>query len=328
MNLATIGTSAITRMMLDHSSELEDRHLIASYSRDLEKARAFAKEYGMEKAYDHLEEMLADPDIDTVYIASPNTLHYPQAKQALEAGKHVILEKPFTSTPEQAAELFALAEKNGVMIFEAITNIHTPNYGLIRDNLEMLGHMRQAVLNFSQYSSRYDKYKEGVVLNAFDPQMDGGALTDINVYNIHLLVGLFGKPERVTYYPNFGFNGIDTSGVLMMEYPGFTASAIASKDCTADYLATLQGDAGTFVIDRASTGIVEHVSFHPVHKGEDVIEMSIDQGPHMTYEMMDFITAIQEQDQEMYNRFKQQTLDVMDIIAQAKEQRDAKQQGA
>lgn len=324
MNLATIGTSAITRMMLAHSNELEDRHLIASYSRDLAKAEAFAGEHGMKKAYDNLEAMLADPEIDTVYIASPNTLHYPQAKQALEAGKNVILEKPFTSTVEQAKDLFETAEKNGVMIFEAITNIHTPNYGLIKDNLEMLGNMRQAVLNFSQYSSRYDQYKQGVVQNAFDPRMDGGALTDINVYNIHFLVGLFGQPERITYFPNFGFNGIDTSGTLIMEYPDFTATAIASKDCTADYLATLQGDDGTFIIDRASTGIVDHVTFHPVHKDEDILEMSIDQGPHMTFEMMDFLTAIQEQDQEMYQRYKQQTLDVMEILAEAKAQRDQK----
>lgn len=328
MNLATIGTSAITRMMLDHSKDLEGRHLIASYSRDLDKAKAFAAEHGMPKAYDDLDAMLNDPDIDTVYIASPNTLHYPQAKRALEAGKNVILEKPFTSTLEQAEDLFATAEKQGVMIFEAITNIHTPNYGLLKDNLSMAGHVRQAVLNFSQYSSRYDKYKLGIVENAFDPGKDGGALTDISIYNIHFALGLFGMPEAIHYYPVFGFNGIDTSGTLVLEYPGFVVTSIASKDCTADYLATIQGDEGTFVIDRAATGIVDHVSFHPVHKGEDVLEISIDQGPHMTYEMMDFLIALQEKNQDMYEQYKKQTLQAMSILSQAKAQRDAKADSA
>lgn len=322
MNLATIGTSAITRMMIDHSRELENLHLIASYSRDLKKAEVFAAEFGMKKAYDNLDAMFADPEIDTVYIASPNTLHYPQARKALEAGKNVILEKPFASTQEQAQDLFETAEKNGVMIFEAITNIHTPNFGLLRDQLSMAGQIREAVLNFSQYSSRYDKYKMGIVENAFDPQKDGGALTDINIYNIHLINALFGRPVSVSYYPVFGFNGIDTSGVLILQYPDFVATCIASKDSSAPSVATIQGDAGTFVIDEAAVGIMKHVQFQPVHKGEEPLEISIDQGPHMTYEMMDFMTAIDEKDHEMYRQYKAETLDAMAILEEAKKQRD------
>lgn len=325
MNLATIGTSAITQLMLDHTKELSDLHRYACYSRNEQKAGDFRPQFGFEKSYSDLDQMLEDPIVDVVYIASPNTLHYPQAKKALEHGKNVILEKPFASTLEQAQDLFDTAEANGLKIFEAITNVHTPNFGLLLDNLPRAGKIRQAILNFSQYSSRYDKYRKHELSNAFDPAYDGGALTDINVYNLHLARGLFGKPESVQYYPVFGWNNIDTSGTLVMQYPEFVVTAVASKDCFAPSHSVIQGEDGTFIIDKASTGKMEHVRFLPVHpeEGLEDQEISIDQGPHMTFEFMGFLTALQENDEEMYRKAKEQTLDVMDMLQQAKTQRDA-----
>ena len=135
MKLASIGSGAIVDAAYDSIQDLEGIEKVAAYSRSMEKAEAFAKKHGIQKAYDDIDKMLADPDIDTIYIASPNSLHYPQAKKALQAKKNVILEKPFTPTMAQTQELFDLAEANGVMIFEAITNIHTANLGLLRDRL-------------------------------------------------------------------------------------------------------------------------------------------------------------------------------------------------
>lgn len=234
MKLATTGTSAITRLALDSIKDVDGIEAGAAYSRNLGTAKALADEYHIPKVYDDFDELVSDPDIDTIYIATPNTLHYPQAKKALEAGKNVVLEKPFASTREQAEDLFATAEKNNVMIFEAITNIHTPNFGLLRDNLSMLGNLKQVVLNFSQYSSRYDRYKDKIITNAFDPKYDGGALTDINIYNIHFANELFGKPESVSYFPVFGWNGIDTSGTLILDYPDFVVTCIGAKDSSRD----------------------------------------------------------------------------------------------
>ncbi len=154
MKLATIGSGAIVDLMYKSIEDIDGIEPVAVYSRTMDKAEAFAQKHNVKKAFDNLDTMLADDEIDTVYIASPNSLHFPQAKKALEAKKNVILEKPFTSTQEEAQELFDLAEKNGVMIFEAITNIHTPNYGLLRNNLDKVGKVRDVVLNYSQYSSR------------------------------------------------------------------------------------------------------------------------------------------------------------------------------
>lgn len=325
MKLATIGSGAIVDLMFKSIQDVDGIEPVAVYSRTMDKAKAFAQKHAVKKAYDDLDQMLADDEIDTVYIASPNSLHYPQAKKALEAGKNVILEKPFTPTKAEAIDLFETAEKNGLMIFEAITNIHTPNFGLLKDNLDKAGTIREGVFNFSQYSSRMKKYMNHEVSNVFDPKMNGGALMDINIYNIHLALGLFGKPEKVTYFPAVGWNGIDTSGVLILQYPDKNITCIGSKDCSADYLATIQGELGTFKAINGSTGRLDDVYFVPPMRENEQVEeekISIDQGIHMTYEFIDFMTALNEQNKEMYEVYKNQTLAAEDILEEALKQRD------
>jgi len=297
MKLGTIGSGAIVDNMFHAIKDIDGIEVEAVYSRNLDKAKEFAAKHQVKKYYDNLDDLFADDSIDTIYIATPNTLHYPQAK-----------------------------EDNGVMIFEAITNIHTPNFGLLKDNLEMAGPLKNVMLNFSQYSSRYDRYRKKEISNAFNPEFDGGALTDINIYNIHLANGLFGKPEHITYYPNLGFNGVDTSGILIMEYPDFTVTAIGAKDCSADYEFLLEGEDGTFKISKASSGVMAQVDFIPVKKDKDDedIRISIEQGPHMSYEFMDFLVALNENDQEMYQKYKKETLDAMEMLMEAKKFRDKK----
>lgn len=327
MKLATIGSGAIVDLMYKSIEGIDGIEPVAVYSRTMDKAEAFAQKHKVKKAFDDLDTMLADDEIDTVYIASPNSLHFPQAKKALEAKKNVILEKPFAATKEEAQELFDLAEKNGVMIFEAITNIHTPNYGLLRDNLDKVGKVRDVVLNYSQYSSRYPQYMEGKVANVFNPEMNGGALVDINIYNIHLATALFGKPMNIQYFPVMGWNGVDTSGVLVMEYPDKVITCIGAKDSSSEPLGLIQGDLGTMQITGGSTGRVTDVDFLPPRKEDQVIEperISIDQGLHMTYEFIDFLTALNENNQDLYNKCKEQTLLVADILDEAKVQRDKK----
>lgn len=327
MNLATIGSGAIVDLAYESIRPLENIHPTAVYSRTAKKAESYAAKHGVSKAYDSLEAMFADPDIDTVYIASPNSLHYPQAMQALKAGKHVILEKPFTPSLEQTQELFETAKQNGVKIFEAITNIHTPNFHRLKECMGMAGIIREGVLNFSQYSSRYARYMNHEVANVFDPAMDGGALMDINIYNIHLALGLFGQPQAVHYYPVIGWNGIDTSGSLILEYPERVLTCIGSKDSSSEYLAFLQGELGTFRISEGSTGRMSRIEFeHPMQENQPVRieDLSVDQGIHMTHEFADFARIIEQNDEAAYEACKEQTLAAARILEEARKQRDAK----
>ena len=218
MNVATIGSGVIVERMIE-AMRLDGRYnLYCVYSRTKKRAKEFAEKHGIQKYYTDMEEMLNDENVDIVYVASPNSLHYSQSKMALEHKKHVINEKPFTPTLKECNELFEIAEKKGVYIFEAITNVHLPNYKIIKENLSNCGDIKMVQCNFSQYSSKYQKYKDHVQTNAFDPAFNGGALMDINVYNLHFVTGMFGKPNEVHYFKNVGYNGIDTSGIIIMQY--------------------------------------------------------------------------------------------------------------
>lgn len=192
MNVATIGSGVIVERMIE-AMRLDGRYnLYCVYSRTEKRAKEFAEKHGIQKYYTDMEEMLNDENVDIVYVASPNSLHYSQSKMALEHEKHVINEKPFTPTLKECNELFEIAEKKGVYIFEAITNVHLPNYKIIKENMSNCGNIKMVQCNFSQYSSKYQKYKDHVQTNAFDTAFNGGALMDINVYNLRFRRTEFG----------------------------------------------------------------------------------------------------------------------------------------
>ena len=126
MNLCAIGTGAITKSMLAEFKRSDVLHCTAIYSRKEETGRAMAEEFGLEKVFTSMEEMLADASIDMVYVASPNSIHYSQTKAALLAGKHVICEKPCTTTESQTRELFALAKERNLFLMEAQKMLFLP----------------------------------------------------------------------------------------------------------------------------------------------------------------------------------------------------------
>ena len=328
IHVATIGSGMIVDRMIQAIKETEGIQVDAVYSRTEKRAKEFAEKHQIVKSYWNMNEMFQDSDLDMIYIASPNSLHYEQSKKALLANKHVICEKPFCSTVEQAKELFSLAEEKGLYIFEAITNIHTPNYHCIQSELSRCGDIHLVQVNFSQFSSKYNEYKEGKHKNVFDLNFDGGSLMDINVYNLHFVAGLFGKPKKVTYVSNLGYNGIDTSGVVLMEYADKIAICTGAKDCSSPYAAYIQGDQGTIRMDQGSIGVCAHVDFL-LPKGdvigkknkENSLELGIVQKNHMVYECEDFVSIIQSNDRNEYKKLKEQTLLVMSLLEECKKQR-------
>ena len=223
IRLGTIGSGVIVHSVLDGVQRTEGIRLAAVYSRSEEKGEALAKEYGAAKVYTDMDAFLQDGEVNVVYIATPNLLHYQQTKAALLAGKHVICEKPFCTKAEQAGELVALAKEKHLFLVEAAPTTFLPNFEVLKQNLPKIGKIKLVLANYSQYSSRYDKLLQGEIPNIFNPEFAGGCLMDINFYNVYLNVALFGKPQEAVYYPNL-FNGlIDTSGVVMLRYDGFVS---------------------------------------------------------------------------------------------------------
>ena len=255
MKLGIIGTGKIVSEALYALEPLENDKKIVEcnaifarpHSRD--KGEELAGKYFIPEVYTDYDELLDKADVDTVYIGLINSVHYEYAKRALEKDKNVILEKPFTGTYAEAKELIEFAREKKLFVFEAVTVLHNDVIEKMKENLPRLGNVRMMMANYSQYSSRYDRYLEGVVDHTFDPDFLGGALRDINVYNIHYAAALFGMPKRTFYHPNIGFNGIDTSGTMIMEYDGFSAVCTGAKDSDSPGYVLIQGEKGYMRID-------------------------------------------------------------------------------
>lgn len=252
MNLGILGTGSIARTMAAEFAKVPAFHCAAVCSRQKATGEALAQSFGIPKVYTDLDAMLADPDIDLIYIATPNSLHYRQAKAALLAGKNVLCEKPFVPTVAEADELIGLAKERHLFLFEAITTAHHPNYALVKEHLPDIGPLRIVSCTFCQYSSRYDAFMNGQTPPVFDPAYCGGALMDLNIYNIYFVVGIFGDPKAVHYYPNRHANGIDTSGILILEYPNFVCQCTAAKDSSAHNSAQIIGTEGSILIEPGS----------------------------------------------------------------------------
>lgn len=234
MKIGTIGTGSIVSWVMTEALRADGMEWGAVCSRREETGRALADRFGVAKVYTDLDAMLADEALDFIYVASPNSLHYAQTRRALLAGKNVICEKPFAPTRAQAEELAALAQEKGLFLFEGITTMYLPHLALIREKLAEIGPVRQAACTFCQYSSKYDALCAGETPNVFNPAFAGGALMDINLYNLYFAYGLFGVPEKLSYHAHKYANGIDTSGVLVLEYPDFVCQCTGAKDCQGD----------------------------------------------------------------------------------------------
>lgn len=245
MRLGIVGAGAMVAEFLEHAAPrvpgLEVVGLLAR-TRSVEPARALAARTGVPLVTDSLDELCAE-GIDTVYVAVPNAAHVEHARAALERGLHVIVEKPMTSTVEEAQELAQLARSRGLFLFEAVTTLHLAAFAQVRAWLPRIGDVKLVQSQYSQYSRRYDAFRAGEVLPAFDPAQSGGALMDLGLYNLHFVLGLFGEPESSVYTANVE-RGIDTSGVLVLRYPGFVATCTAAKDSAGPQGGLIQGTGG------------------------------------------------------------------------------------
>ncbi len=255
--LGTIGSGSIVHTILDQVNVTDGIRLTAVYSRMEEKGKQLAAEYGAGRVYTDLDAFPADEEINTVYIASPNLLHYEQTRKALLAGKHVICEKPFCTKADQARELTALAKEKRLFLADAVPTAYLPNLEVLKRELPKVGKVRLVLGNYSQYSSRYDLVLQGEVPNVFNPEYGGGCLMDINFYNVYLNAALFGKPLSSVYYPNRRGELADTSGVLIMQYDGFVSSSAGAKDTWGVNYFQIEGEKGHIYIRDGSNGLAE-----------------------------------------------------------------------
>ncbi|MEG1475137.1 MAG: Gfo/Idh/MocA family oxidoreductase [Longicatena sp.] len=315
MNVATIGTGMIVGWFLNAVKQNEGITCTALYSRKKESAKALAEEFGVQNIYTNLDNMLEQADIDFIYIASPNSLHYEYALKALKAGKHVICEKPFTSTLKEFDTLSAYAQEHQLFLFEAIVTSHMPNYKAIKEHLHELGPIRMVQCNFSQYSSRYNNLLAGETPNVFNPSFSGGALADINIYNLHFTIGLFGTPKEVHYFPNKHQNGIDTSGVVILEYDGFKAICVGAKDTKSKCLTQIQGEKGYISMESETS----RCSTFTLTIDGTTKSPAIEENPiSLFYEVQDFVKIYNKRDYQTCYELLAYSRSVMEVYEKAR----------
>ena len=317
MKLAVLGTGKIVQEFLPMIQQVENVELVALLStpRSLDKAKEMQVQYHIQEVYTDYETLLGNEIFDTVYIALPNHLHYQYTKAALLQGKNVICEKPFTLNAQQLQELIKIASEKRVILLEAITNQYLNNFLQIKKDLGKLGKIKIVECNYSQYSSRYDAFKEGKILPAFDPQKGGGALMDINIYNIHFIVGLFGKPEKVQYLANIE-RDIDTSGILVLDYGAFKAVCIGAKDSTAQIRSVIQGTDGSIEV----LGATNEMPRYERRSKTEIEAVNVNLDKHRMYQEFEkFTEVIDQKDLAFALEQLNHSLTVMQVVDQALE---------
>lgn len=283
-----VGTGRISDWVLK-GAVMEPRFEAAAVcSRSRESGKAFAEAHGIAKVYTDIDEMASDPEIDAIYIGTPNSTHHDLAILCMNHGKHVLCEKPMAANAKEVKEMIDVARANGVMLMEAMISTLCPNFVAARAHLAEMGDVRHYFASFCQYSSKYDLVKriiagedDSPVPSSFNPDCCGGALMDIGIYPIYPMVSLFGRPkgikasvttcevpvassrfdklsdrereadsEPVEASSREGWKRVDLQGSVVFEYEGMDATAIYSKIADSLLRSEISCDSGIISLDQ------------------------------------------------------------------------------
>lgn len=251
VKFGVIGSGWIAEEFVKGTQLIDGLEFSAMYSRTYEKGKAFAEKFADVPIYTDINEF-AKSDIDAVYIASPNRLHYEQSKLMLENGKHVLCEKPITISPEEFNELFDYANGRNLVYTEAIMMLHLPAKNALKNAIKKIGKISTAHFDFSQISSKYSALKNGENPNIFNPEMKTGCLRDLGIYCFYPAVEYFGMPERIISSAGFVETGADGWGTVILDYPEMQATLTYSKVGQSYQGSQIFGDKGTIVIESIS----------------------------------------------------------------------------
>ncbi len=261
IRFAVIGTNWITKQFVDAAHETGKYKLTAIYSRSLEQAQTFANDYPVEHLFTSLEAMAQSDAIDAVYIASPNSFHFPQTQLFLRHKKHVICEKPLASNLREVEAAIETARENQVVLFEAFKTASLPNFLLLQQSLSKVGKVRKALINYCQYSSRYQRYLDGENPNTFNPAFSNGSIMDIGFYCLASAVALWGEPHGVQASASLLESGVDAHGLVVLDYGDFSVTLQHSKVSDSVLPSEIQGEDGSLVIEKISE--CQKVTFVP-----------------------------------------------------------------
>ena len=240
MKVGIIGAGGIAQKMAETLIQMDDLEAYAIASRSPERARAFAKQYGFEKAYDSYEDLVSDPEVDLVYIATPHSHHYEQAKLSLEHGKPVLCEKAFMSNAQQAKEIIALGRSKRLLVAEALWTRYMPSRTMINEIIAegLIGKASSLTANLG--------YVVGHVKRLTDLSLAGGALLDLSVYPLNFAMMVFGEDfDSVAGEAFITETGVDAMNSITLKWrDGRMAVLHANMTALTDRLGAVFGDRG------------------------------------------------------------------------------------
>jgi Predicted dehydrogenases and related proteins len=318
IRFGVVGTNFITDWVIAGGREDERFELTAVYSRTEETARAFAEKHNIPHIYTSLEEMASSPLIDAIYIASPNFAHAQQSILCMQHGKHVLCEKAFASNAREANHMVYTARKYNVVLMEAMKPTLTPAFRAVQKSLSEIGTVRRYFSCYCQYSSRYDKFKEGIVLNAFLPELSNGSTMDIGVYTIYPMVVLFGRPDKIQATGLRLSSGVDGHAAVNFTYDsGMIATVLYGKIADSTLPTEIQGEQGTIKLDRIN--IISEATL--IRRKGDAENICPETRNHeYYYEVAEFIDLIQSGRRESEINSHYNSLVTIEILEEIREQ--------
>ena len=312
INLGIIGTNFISDSLCD-AAKKTGLQVTAVFSRAMDTGRAFAEKHGIENVYCDFEKFCSSDKINAAYIASPNFCHFQQSMALLDCGKHVLCEKPAASSLAKFESMVKKAGKNKLVLIEAMRPAYDPAIETIKSFIPLCGKLRFAHIEYSQYSSRYDKFKSGILMRAFDQSFSNAAVMDIGVYPIHICAALFGKPKNILSHSVKLDGGFEGQGNVILDYGDMTAEIAYSKITEAHTPSFIRGEDAEITFGHALSKI-DSIEFFP-RNGNPKTSEFIPAENNMIFELSAFADFINgRKSPEKYINDTKITLEIMDEI--------------
>lgn len=316
MKFAIIGTNFVSDTLMDGAKDIPDFELSVVCDIVYENAKKFADHYGCTAVLTDYREITPEM-ADVVYIATPNSFHYEQTMYFLNKKMHVFCEKPLASNITEVLAMFDAADRNHVMLMEAIVPLFTPNFLALKKAAGLVGKVRRAVFSFGKYSSRYDAYRAGTVLNAFKNELSNGSLMDLGVYSLSNCVSIFGKPLKIQASCYMLESGVDGLGTMLLTYPDKEVIIMHSKITDSHFDSEIQGEDGTVIVKAISSPQAVKI----VNRKNEVTEMTVEQKPETKYyELVELMKCIKSGDYHSALVPRQLTIDVHTIMTEVRRQ--------
>lgn len=333
IRFGVIGTSMISENFIETLRGCPDARYVGSMGMTSEESAAATERNGGTVPFASLEELAASDAVDAVYIATPNAIHYGQALPLVEAGKHVMVEKPLSSDAAKARNLIRAARAKGVVAMEAMRPVHDPGIARIKELAERIAPIRCATLRYGKYSSRYDDLLAGRHTNIFDTHMATGALMDLGIYCVETMVYLFGAPKSISCSPvmvtghdcELTHGAIDGLGSIVARYDDKVVELAYSKISQDLALNQIEGERGTITFENMSApdaGTL-HLRGRAVRNAAKATAQSIGDREepiafepcdnNMVYELEHFVACVKgDRDVAPYQEVSLASLEVMD----------------